>query len=319
MPSSHSLAPHCSRYRRRSLVLPLASCTGVPDARPGVDDCCGHHRPTPTPPPSSRSAPPPSRSASIRPWFRTSSPTGSPARCWKDSSGVDQTTGLPTPLLATEWAAARRGPGLHLQAPREGDIPGRVARSTPHRSAATSTAGSIFRRALRQQAPGTSFKGVFKAHADQAPLSIYKGCTALAPGNVRIDLTQPFTGFLQALTLPAFAISSPQALAAQKRRRPEPEPRRPGRVRLRAAPGGNRPLRLQLLGTTATSRWPATRTTGATRDRSAPSTSSPTTIPRPGCRPCWTARSTATTPSRWATSTSWSSAASRSSSGTPSP
>ena len=31
----------------------------------------------------------------------------------------------------------------------------------------------------------------------------------------RIDLTQPFTGFLQALTLPAFAISSPQALAAK--------------------------------------------------------------------------------------------------------
>ena len=88
----------------------------------------------------------------------------------------------------------------------------------PPRSAPTSTAGSTSPAALREQATGTTFKGVFKAHADQAPLSIYKGCTAVAPDSVRIDLTQPFTGFLQALTLPGLR----HLLAQGPRRRDTP-------------------------------------------------------------------------------------------------
>ena len=232
--------------------------------------------------------------------------------------GVDQTTGQPTPLLATEWDQGDEGRTYTFKLREKVTFQD----GTPFDAAAVCTNFNRwfnFPEALRQQAPGTTFKGVFKAHADQAPLSIYKGCTALAPDSVRIDLTQPFTGFLQALTLPAFAISSPQALAAGTRRRPEPEPRRPARVRLRPPPGGHRTVRLQLLG-------PGQRHPGQQQgllgrqgaDRR-PSTSSPTITRRPGCRPCWTARSTPTTPSRWATSTSWSSAASRSSSGTPSP
>ncbi|MGZ4663232.1 MAG: ABC transporter substrate-binding protein, partial [Arthrobacter sp.] len=129
--------------------------------------------------------------------------------------GVDQTTGQPTPLLATEWKQ---------------DDDGR-AYTFKLRDAVTFQDGTAFDAAavcanfnrwfnfpesLRKQAPGSSFKGVFKAYADQASLSIYKSCTAQSATSVRIDLTQPFTGFLQALTLPAFAISSPQALAAQK-------------------------------------------------------------------------------------------------------
>ena len=129
--------------------------------------------------------------------------------------GVDQTTGEPTPLLATEWTESADGmsytftlrPGIkfHDGSPFNAD----AVRTNFER-------WFNFSAALRKQAPGTTFKGVFKEHADQAELSVFKSCTALSAMRVRIDLTERFTGFLQALTLPAFAISSPKALAAGK-------------------------------------------------------------------------------------------------------
>ncbi|RNL58539.1 ABC transporter substrate-binding protein [Arthrobacter oryzae] len=128
--------------------------------------------------------------------------------------GVDQTTGQPTPLLATEWKQSDDGKAYDFQL--RGDV--RFHDGTAFDAAAVCTNFNRwfnFSDALRSQAPGSSFKGVFKAHADQAELSLYRSCTALAPDNVRIELAEPFTGFLQALTMPAFAMSSPQALAAQ--------------------------------------------------------------------------------------------------------
>jgi peptide/nickel transport system substrate-binding protein len=128
--------------------------------------------------------------------------------------GVDQTTGQPTPLLATEWSQSDDGRAYTFKLREKVTFQD----GTPFDAAAVCTNFNRwfnFPQALRQRAPGTTFKGVFKAHADQAALSIYKGCTAVAPDNVRISLTQPFTGFLQALTLPAFAISSPRALSAE--------------------------------------------------------------------------------------------------------
>ncbi|WP_326965557.1 ABC transporter substrate-binding protein [Arthrobacter sp. CG_A4] len=128
--------------------------------------------------------------------------------------GVDQTTGQPTPLLATEWNTGDEGRSYDFK----------LREKVNFQDGAAFDAASVcsnfnrwfnFPEALRKQAAGTTFKGVFKAHADQASLSIYKGCTAVAPDNVKIELTQPFTGFLQALALPAFALSSPQALAAR--------------------------------------------------------------------------------------------------------
>ncbi len=128
--------------------------------------------------------------------------------------GVDQTTGEPTPLLATQWQQSEDGKAYDFEL--RGDV--RFHDGTAFNAEAVCTNFNRwfnFSGDLRSQAPGSSFKGVFKAHADQAELSLYRGCTALAPDSVRIDLTQPFTGFLQALTMPAFAISSPQALAAK--------------------------------------------------------------------------------------------------------
>jgi peptide/nickel transport system substrate-binding protein len=127
--------------------------------------------------------------------------------------GVDQTTGKPTALLATEWNESDDGRAYTFK------LRGGVTfqDGTPFNADAVCANFNrwfAFPEGLRRQAPGSSFKGVFKAHSDEAPLSIFKSCTALSPDTVRIDLTQRFTAFLQALTLPAFAIASPAALAA---------------------------------------------------------------------------------------------------------
>ncbi|WP_411373588.1 ABC transporter substrate-binding protein [Arthrobacter sp. MPF02] len=127
--------------------------------------------------------------------------------------GVDQTTGKPTPLLATEWSEANEGRSYTFKL-RKGVT---FQDGTPFNADAVCVNFNrwfAFSPDLRRQAPGSSFKGVFKAHSDELELSIFKSCTAVSEDTVRIDLTQRFTAFLQALTLPAFAIASPAALAA---------------------------------------------------------------------------------------------------------
>ncbi|MCB5283673.1 Heme-binding protein A [Arthrobacter sp. ES1] len=194
------------------LMLPVAACTAVPGPGPGT---------------ASASSAEPGPSAVFT--FGTGSqPLGLDPAVVSDIEsyritrqvleglvGVDQTTGAPTPLLATEWKTSDDGRAYTFK----------LREQVSFQDGTAFDAAAVcknfdrwfnFSAPLRALAPGTTFKGVFKAHADQASLSIYKGCTALAPDNVRIDLTQAFTGFLQALTLPAFAMSSPQALTAQQ-------------------------------------------------------------------------------------------------------
>ncbi|WP_171046763.1 ABC transporter substrate-binding protein [Pseudarthrobacter sp. NamE5] len=127
--------------------------------------------------------------------------------------GVDQTTGKPTPLLATEWTESNEGRSYTFKL-RSGVV---FQDGTPFNADAVCVNFNrwfAFPEALRRQAPGSSFKGVFKAHSDEPELSIFKSCTAVSADTVRIDLSQRFTAFLQALTLPAFAIASPAALTA---------------------------------------------------------------------------------------------------------
>jgi peptide/nickel transport system substrate-binding protein len=196
------------------LMLPLAACTGTPGPGPGPATATA----------SAAGAAP----TAVFTFGTASQPLGLDPAVVSDVEsyritrqvleglvGVDQTTGAPTPLLATEWNTSDEGRAYTFKLREKVSF---------HDGTAFDAAAVCsnfdrwfnFSESLRQQAPGTTFKGVFKAHSDQASLSIYKGCAALAPDNVRIELTQPFTGFLQALTLPAFGISSPQALASQK-------------------------------------------------------------------------------------------------------
>ncbi|MDQ1082898.1 ABC transporter substrate-binding protein [Microbacterium sp. SORGH_AS_0344] len=52
---------------------------------------------------------------------------------------------------------------------------------------------------------------IMRGYADTGT-SIYGGCEAASPTEVTITLTQPYAGFIPALSLPAFAIQSPAAL-----------------------------------------------------------------------------------------------------------
>ncbi|OFI40065.1 ABC transporter substrate-binding protein [Arthrobacter sp. SW1] len=129
--------------------------------------------------------------------------------------GIDPSTGQLAPLLATEWSEGEDGLSYAFTL-RE--------KVTFHDGTAFNAAAvcSNFNRwftfspAVRKQAPGIMFKSVFKSFSDNASLSLYKGCAVQGTHGVKISLTRPFTGFLQALTLPAFAMSSPTALQKQK-------------------------------------------------------------------------------------------------------
>lgn len=194
------------------MALSLTSCTGIPSPSP-----------TPTSPSTAPAGAEPTETFT----FGTASqPLGLDPALSNDVEsyritrqileglvGVDQTTGKPTPLLATEWSEEDEGRSYTFKL-RSGVS---FQDGTPFNADAVCANFNrwfAFSPELRRQAPGSSFKSVFKAHSDDAALSIFKSCTALSADTVRIDLTQRFTAFLQALTLPAFAMASPAALTA---------------------------------------------------------------------------------------------------------
>ena len=124
---------------------------------------------------------------------------------------ADLTTSQPSPALATSWAVSDDGLSYTFTL-REGVT---FHDGTPFDAAAVKA--NVDRwfaatPAFRAANPTMAFTSVFRAHADQADLSVFKACTVLSAHEVRIDLLRPFTAFLEALTMPAFAISSPKAL-----------------------------------------------------------------------------------------------------------
>ncbi len=126
---------------------------------------------------------------------------------------VDPVTGAPSPSLATSWKALSDGlayqfklrPGVTFQDGTAFDAKAVCANFERWYT---------MPRATRGDGSGSMFKQVFRAFSDRAPDSLYGGCTAEGSLGVTLRLKMRLTGFLQALTQPAFAISSPTALAA---------------------------------------------------------------------------------------------------------
>ncbi|MGG5171597.1 ABC transporter substrate-binding protein [Pseudarthrobacter sp. J1738] len=133
--------------------------------------------------------------------------------------GVDQNTGKPSALLATEWSEADNG--LSYSFTLRQNV--KFQDGTDFNAAAVCSNFERwyhFPQSLRKSHTGISFGTVFKAFSDKPAASTYKGCTVKDSNHLSITLNQRFTGFLQALTTPAFAISSPTALAAGKADQP---------------------------------------------------------------------------------------------------
>ncbi|MFJ5955138.1 ABC transporter substrate-binding protein [Paenarthrobacter sp. NPDC092416] len=194
------------------MALGLASCTGTPG---------------PTPSSTTGSTAPAEPTATFN--FGTGSmPLGLDPAMTADSEsyritrqvleglvGVDGETGQTTPLLATEWKDSNNGLSYDFTLRSKVTFQD----GTPFDAAAVCANFNrwfTFPAELRKQAPGISFRGVFKAYSDEPVFSIYKDCKVVSAENVQINLTRPYTGFLKALTLPAFAMSSPAAMEAQK-------------------------------------------------------------------------------------------------------
>ncbi len=126
---------------------------------------------------------------------------------------IDPVTGAPAPSLATAWEELDGGlnyrftlrPDVHFQD------------GTDFNAAAVCSNFErwySFTPATRGDGTSTMFKQVFRAFKDDSKNSSYDGCTVDGPLEVTIGLKLRLTGFLQAMTLPAFAISSPAALKA---------------------------------------------------------------------------------------------------------
>ncbi|HWI31417.1 MAG TPA: ABC transporter substrate-binding protein [Microbacterium sp.] len=54
---------------------------------------------------------------------------------------------------------------------------------------------------------------LFRGYVETPDVAVYKSCTPDGDNSVTIELNQPFAGFIPALSLPAFAMQSPTALA----------------------------------------------------------------------------------------------------------
>lgn len=126
--------------------------------------------------------------------------------------GVDPDTGSPTPSLATEWRESSDGRAYTFTLRRE------VTFHNGEPFNADAVCQNFDRwyntpAEIQAAVSGLAFESVFRGFADTPAESLYEGCTAVTPFTVRINLQEPLTGFIQALTLPSFAISSPRALA----------------------------------------------------------------------------------------------------------
>ncbi|HEV7167685.1 MAG TPA: ABC transporter substrate-binding protein [Micrococcaceae bacterium] len=125
---------------------------------------------------------------------------------------VDPTTGDPAPSLATSWQELQDGLAYSFTL-RHNVL---FQDGTPFNADAVCT---NFQRwfnlpaAARPDVSAVTFQQVFKAFSDDPKSSIYQGCTVTGTDKVTITLTSRLTSFLKALTMPAFGISSPTALA----------------------------------------------------------------------------------------------------------
>ncbi|MET4003470.1 peptide/nickel transport system substrate-binding protein [Arthrobacter sp. UYCu511] len=124
---------------------------------------------------------------------------------------INPVTGAPAPSLATKWV--EDADGLHYTFTLRKGVS--FHDGTPFNAAAVC---ANFERwyslppAIRADGSTSTFKQVFRAFSDDPENSLYEGCTVDDPLTLTLGLKTRLTGFLQALTVPAFAISSPTAL-----------------------------------------------------------------------------------------------------------
>jgi peptide/nickel transport system substrate-binding protein len=124
--------------------------------------------------------------------------------------GVEPGTADPAPLLAESWEQSEDGLSYTFQL-KEG--------VTFHDGSEFNAEAVCFNFDRQNAFTGVAasqsmayYWGVIMRGFEETGTSIYGGCEATSPTEAVITLTEPFAGFIPALSLPAFSIQSPTAL-----------------------------------------------------------------------------------------------------------
>ncbi|WP_459257624.1 ABC transporter substrate-binding protein [Arthrobacter sp. TMN-50] len=196
------------------LGLTLAGCTGA----------------TPVPVPTTTSAPTPSATVPAREpdavftFGAAADPSGLDPALVADTEsyrvtrqvleglvGIDPLTSEPVPLLAASWEERDDGRAYALTL-RE-DVEFHDGEPFNAEAVCANFDRWYSLPADARSADNTiAFGSVFNAYSDEPELSIYSSCQPLGQFEVLIQLNSRLTGFIAALAMPSFAMSSPQAL-----------------------------------------------------------------------------------------------------------
>ncbi|MGI8614671.1 MAG: ABC transporter substrate-binding protein [Nocardioidaceae bacterium] len=149
----------------------------------------------------------------LNPFFASDGETFRVARqMFEGLVGVAPCTADPAPLLATDWTGSSDGKSYTFTL-RDGVT---FQDGTPFNAAAVCYDFNYWNNQPKgpAQSPDVSYYWIslFKGFADSKTPSIYDSCTPDGTSKVTINLTEPFAGFVPAMSLPAFAMQSPTAL-----------------------------------------------------------------------------------------------------------
>lgn len=124
--------------------------------------------------------------------------------------GVEPGTADPAPLLAESWEQSTDGLSYTFQL-KEGVTFHDGTEFNADAVCFTFDRQNNFTGIAQSESLSYYWGKIMRGYADTGT-SIYGGCEAASPTEVTITLTEPFAGFIPALSLPAFAIQSPTAL-----------------------------------------------------------------------------------------------------------
>jgi peptide/nickel transport system substrate-binding protein len=125
--------------------------------------------------------------------------------------GTEPGTAKPAPLLATEWETSEDG--LSYTFTLRDDVTFHDGAKFDAKAVCANFDRWYNWKGLLQSENLSYYYGkLFRGFADTNPKGIYQSCEADGATTATITLTQPFAGFVQAMSLPAFSMQSPKAM-----------------------------------------------------------------------------------------------------------
>ncbi|MDQ1138003.1 peptide/nickel transport system substrate-binding protein [Microbacterium sp. SORGH_AS 1204] len=124
--------------------------------------------------------------------------------------GVEPGTADPAPMLAESWEQSEDGLSYTFQL-KEGVTFHDGSEFNADAVCFNFDRQNNFTGIAQSESLSYYWGKIMRGYADTGT-SIYGGCEVASPTEVTITLTEPFAGFIPALSLPAFAIQSPTAL-----------------------------------------------------------------------------------------------------------